>query len=798
MLEPLILPPDVEIVPVGELSSGLREQIDYADGDFSVTRPRTRTNSSIVDAKTASLLERFRTPATIVDAVIAYSKAAGVDPRVTLDQAFGVLGGFVNEGLLVPSDSELARPIVTTLIPGETVGDFEILTSVHVIVDTEVYLARSPTGETVAVKLARDGSEERMRGAFAREAAILAHLDGRVTPRLLSEGDLESRPFLAMSWCAGVDVYQAAAEARRLGGPENRTALLALAERIVSAYSHLHSQEVLHGDVHPRNVLVDGDGKVRIIDFGLAIHRSPSSISATNGRGGIDLFMEPEVAQARVAGVATPAVTAAGEQYSLGALLYLLLTGGHTHTFALEQDEMLRQLLEEPPLPFERHGVEDLKAVAGVLFCALAKHPERRHPSIADMHRAFREAVGEEQQRTCSGSRPHRKPGSGRELLDHVLARLAVPDGQLFAEGPCAPTASVQNGAAGFAYALLRIAGIRADEALFAAADLWSTRALYESAKPEAFRNEELQIAPDVFGERSFYHGLPGVHTVASLLAGAYGDWSSRQRALEAFVAEAGEPCEHIDVAFGRAGLLLGCALLLESSPPHIEDHSLETLGARLRDSLMVEIEAKPTIAAHGKLRALGVAHGWAGILFALLRWCEVTGAGIEAAVDERLAQLAAFGQPVGRGMLWPHSAGEEPLANPIPAGWCNGTAGYVSLWTLAFSLTGVDSYVRLAQAAAWAAYEDQAGAGDLCCGLAGRAYAMLSLYRHVGGDLWLARAHDLADRAATSIQRVTQRRDSLYKGEVGVALLVADLEEPSHACVPLFEGEGWRVRRAM
>jgi hypothetical protein len=790
VLEPLILPADVEIVPIDELPPGLRKQIDYTAGDFSITRPRTRTTSSIVDAKTASLLERFRTPATIVDAVIAYSVATGVDPRATLDDAFGVLGSFVNEGLLVPADSELARPILTTFAPGARIGGFEILAPVHVILDSEVYLARTPTGEAVALKLARDGSEERVRGAFAHEAAILDHLEGRVTPALHGTGEIEGRPFVAMSWCAGLDVYQAASDARRLGGREGRTALLKLGELVVQAYAQLHSQDVLHGDVHPRNVLADGDGKVTIIDFGLAVRRSPSSTPVANARGGIDFFMEPELARARLAGVSAPPVSAAGEQYSLAALLYLLFTGGHTHTFALEREEMLRQLLDEPPLPFEHHGVKDLEAVAGVLDLALAKHPEERYPSVADMSRALRDAVAK-QRHLCSCVLQRHESGPARALLEEVLARLAVLDGDLFADGLDAPTASVQNGAAGFAYALLRIAGIHADEVLLGEADVWSTFALNECGKPDSFRNEELQIVPETFGERSFHHGLPGVLAVTSLLAGARGEESSQRLALEAFLTETQKSCEQCDVVFGRAGLLLGCALLLENLLPPVSDVSLKTLGATLSDGLLREIEAQPEIAVCEESRSLGAAHGWAGLLFALLRWRELTGCEVEPAVEERLSQLAALGQPAGRGMLWPHSTGEEALANPIAAGWCNGTAGYVPLWVLAHRLTGEDAHLRLARAAAWTSYDNPAEASDLCCGLVGRAYAMLSFYRHGGGDAWLARAQDLADRAALGIRRVTQRRDSLYKGEVGLALLAADLEDPLHSCMPLFEGEG-------
>ena len=120
ILDPFVLPADVIITPLAQLAPELREQIGHQAGDCAVTRPRSRTPSSIVDARTASLLEKFRSPTTIVDAVIAFGAAEGVDPRDLLDDAFSVLGGFVNEGVLVSADSELARAIASTLVAGET------------------------------------------------------------------------------------------------------------------------------------------------------------------------------------------------------------------------------------------------------------------------------------------------------------------------------------------------------------------------------------------------------------------------------------------------------------------------------------------------------------------------------------------------------------------------------------------------------------------------------------------------------------------------------------------------------
>jgi hypothetical protein len=118
-----------------------------------------------------------------------------------------------------------------------------------------------------------------------------------------------------------------------------------------------------------------------------------------------------------------------------------------------------------------------------------------------------------------------------------------------------------------------------------------------------------------------------------------------------------------------------------------------------------------------------------------------------------------------------------------------------VFLWTLAAEILPDPAWPALAEGAAWHAWEAPDAHANLCCGLAGRAYALLNLQRHGGAAAWLARARTLAGRAAREIARSNPGKeppDSLYKGEVGVAALAADLGRPEAAAMPFFEAEGW------
>jgi hypothetical protein len=184
------------------------------------------------------------------------------------------------------------------------------------------------------------------------------------------------------------------------------------------------------------------------------------------------------------------------------------------------------------------------------------------------------------------------------------------------------------------------------------------------------------------------------------------------------------------------------------------------------------------------------MAHGWAGFLYSSLRWCRAAGRPLPVRLPDRLAELADLALPWGRGARWRWYG--DGRRGGFMSGWCNGSAGFVFLWALAHRTLNDPRYAALAEGAAWNAWEDPGREASLCCGLAGRAYALLHHWRHGGGPDWLERARDLAERAAGSVSRQGESAHSLYKGELGVAVLAADLARPEAAAMPFFEEEGW------
>ncbi len=790
----LVLPRDVEVVRVAELERSSLAGIDVGESDWAVTRPRTRTPTRLVSADLAELLLLFRDGRRIVDAVIEYATARGAEPALVLEQSWPALKPFLASRLLVPSDSPAVDPIEQSLEVGAHVGGYELRACVQVLEDTELYQARAPEGQVVAVKLARPGAGARTLRDLEHEASVLRRLDGSPSPRLLATGELEARSYLVTEWCGGIPITVVAQESREHGGASSVAPLRELCLELLDAYATLHANGVVHGDVHPGNVLVDAQGAVRILDFGMA--RVVAAGEGTTGRvarGGVPEFHDPQLALAGLHGTSAPPATLACDEYALGALVYLLLCGRSYVDFSPERETMLRQIVEEQPAAFPHDVRTHWPGAEAVVGRALDKSPDARHGSAAAFAAALRAVE--------APRRPRPTVALGAEadgLVDLTLLSLE-PDAALFRDGiQEGPTGSVTFGAAGIAYALYRFACIRDDPALLADADLWISKALQQREISTAYYAEHMDLDEQAVGAVSPYHTESGLHAVQAIVAFARGDSVSVCQALERFVELSGRPNPFRDLTLGQSGTLLVAAELLTTTAatPALTGQeearleALRALGAGVMDDVWEWARSQPAIGAGGELTYLGAAHGWAGLCYAALVWCRVTGAQPPDGLEARLDELAELAEPYGRGARWPIRtlAGHAGQSAEFMPSWCNGAPGLVALWTEADRRYDDPHHARLAELAAWNAWEERAHGPGICCGDAGRSYALASFYRHSGEGVWLDRARRTCARAIRAGRQQPELRHSLYKGELGIALLAADLDAPAQSHQPFFE----------
>jgi serine/threonine-protein kinase len=783
----------VLIIPVTDLPEESRTQMECERGDFAVSRLQSRSSSKIIDADAADLLSRFREPRTVVEAVILFARKKQLDPGKVLEDAYPLLRSMIDGGFLVQSDQALEQqkgePAPRQLNIGTCVNGATLLRTLHALEDTEVYLLSNQDGLLSALKIERlSPNAGFVRARLRHEAAFLAHLDGSLAPKLLGQGELEGRFYLEMEFIQAVDLATASAEWRERKGGESQRMLLGMAQTISRTYAVLHDRGVLHGDVHPSNILVARDASVRLIDFGVArANALGTSLPTPPDRAGIPFFFEPEMARAALAGLPSPPASQAGEQHAVAALIYFLMTGNHWQNFRLGREEMLNDIATLAPLSFRERGSPSWPELEAVLARALAKSPEKRYSSMG----AFADALGALTVPSV-GVRPTLRTSPLSQLLDDVLANASL-------DGPWsqtllapAPTTSINYGSAGVALGLLHLAMRRNDGTLLALADTWSRRAMREMGSGDAFYNKEIEITPEMVGKSSPYHSPSGVYAVATLVAASAANPMSQVEGLAGFLGAVDEPSAGLDLTLGRSSILLGAAILLDALPKNglIDPSPLRSLGDAVLAELWQALDAKPEIKVAG-IEYLGIAHGWAGFLYATLQWCDVSKTALPKGIEHRLVELAALALPIDRGMDWPWTLGHsgEPLTM---SGWCNGACGYVFLWTLAHRMLGDSRYLELAHGAVWRSWDAPEQIVTLCCGLAGRAYALLNFYRHTNETVWLDRARDLALRAARVGNIQKEYPHSLYKGEFGLAVLAADLEEPNEATMPFFEPMGY------
>jgi WD40 repeat protein len=237
-----------------------------------------------------------------------------------------------------------------------------------------IYRARQLSlGRTVAVKLlllGRYSSAESVE-RFRREAQSAAALRHPNIVAIHEIGEHEGQPFFSMDYVEGQNL----AEAVRAGPLEPRRSAEVVCA-IAQAIHFAHEHGVLHRDLKPSNVLLDAFGQVRITDFGLAKRLDGSSdLTMTGQVVGTPNYLSPEQAAGKHA-----ALGPASDVYSIGALMYELLTGRPPFLANSLQETLLRIQNNEPVSPHALNPVlhRDLETIC--LKC-LRKEPARRYPT---------------------------------------------------------------------------------------------------------------------------------------------------------------------------------------------------------------------------------------------------------------------------------------------------------------------------------------------------------------------------------------------------------------------------------
>ncbi|HEY2746275.1 MAG TPA: serine/threonine-protein kinase [Polyangia bacterium] len=260
---------------------------------------------------------------------------------------------------------------------------------------------------------------------FRREAEAVSKLSSPNTVQVFDFGESGGSSYLVMELCKGEDL----GAILRRDGPVPFVRLAPMMIQVCDALSEAHDAGIVHRDLKPENLLVsrarDGHDVVKVLDFGLAKLRDAEEMNAVTARGslvGTPFYMSPEQIRGEE-------LDGRSDLYSLGALMYRVLTGVHPFTAPTPVAVLTQHLTDELVPPSKRKPELHIATrVEAIVMRTMAKRKDERYASADELKAAIAEAASAPSQRLSTVSQELRRasdPGKG-ERSD---ASVATPVG---------------------------------------------------------------------------------------------------------------------------------------------------------------------------------------------------------------------------------------------------------------------------------------------------------------------------------------------------------------------------------
>ncbi len=269
---------------------------------------------------------------------------------------------------------------------GQQFGHYQILEELGRGGMAVVFKAYQPSlNRCVALKVLpshyQDDAE--LLARFRREAEATRALLHPNIVRVFEVGEAQGMPFIAMEYVEGGSVAQ---EMARRRGPLDVATATGIAAQVAAALDSAHRQGVIHRDVKPSNILLAGDGRALLSDFGIAKKAGKTTLTQKGTLLGTPAYMSPEQARGR------RNLDGRSDIYSLGIVLYEMLTGD-VPFHGDDPTVILRAILDDAPPPPSWLNPSIPPALERIVLRALAKQPEQRYATAGEMLAALQAAA---------------------------------------------------------------------------------------------------------------------------------------------------------------------------------------------------------------------------------------------------------------------------------------------------------------------------------------------------------------------------------------------------------------------
>jgi predicted Ser/Thr protein kinase len=302
------------------------------------------------------------------------------------------------------------------MLTGEKIGPFTIVRELGSGAMGSVYLAdyAKDDGRTaqVALKIVALGllGNEGAMARFEREAAILKQLRHPHIVRLIATGKYRKTPFIAMEYVDGEPLDKILTRRGRIGWET----VVDYAKQLCLALQHAHEKGIIHRDLKPSNLMLTKEGVLKLTDFGIAKDTDVTALTGQNSTIGTAAYMSPEQCKG------DRFISNKSDLYSLGIVLYELITGRKPYVAENTVDMFLKHVNETPTRPAKL--IQDVPVwLDNLIMFMMEKDKDRRPLDAATVWRMLADIEEKVQTQQSAGAVAASAKRSSRTLLGQTF-----------------------------------------------------------------------------------------------------------------------------------------------------------------------------------------------------------------------------------------------------------------------------------------------------------------------------------------------------------------------------------------
>lgn len=274
------------------------------------------------------------------------------------------------------------------LSKGQKINDrYEIIKSIGEGGMANVYLAQDTIlDRKVAIKVLRGdlSADDKFIRRFEREAQSVSNLSHQNIVEVYDVGVEDGNHYIVMEYIEGKTLKQLLKKRESL----TLTEVIDIMTQLTDGIAHAHESYIIHRDIKPQNIIIEDNGLIKITDFGIAMALNATQLTQTNSVMGSVHYLPPEQASGKGS-------TIKGDIYSLGILMYELLTGNVPFKGDNAVEIALKHMKDKIP-SIRKQNPAIPQSVENILLKATAKNPRNRYDSAREMHEDFVHCLEEE------------------------------------------------------------------------------------------------------------------------------------------------------------------------------------------------------------------------------------------------------------------------------------------------------------------------------------------------------------------------------------------------------------------